>query len=109
MNNAVYDRISRSLEYRDTRDLINELYGLRGASQRTIATLIGCSIPTVKALIKQFKVMKSITAKTIPIPDDALVRCSCGELAARYKISKSHAWRLKKAILGRTLLRDEEA
>lgn len=112
MNDLLYDKIAQSQGYKNTKDMLFDLYQTKGMSQGVIANLIGCSLPTVKSLREQHgiedKLKVPITRPTIP--EKELKKKSCIELAAKYKLSKSYIWRLKhgvKTLPGRTHSHDE--
>ena len=50
MNDLIYDHIAQGQGYKNTKDMLFDLYSTKGMSQGVIANLIGCSLPTVKSL-----------------------------------------------------------
>ena len=100
MNNLIYDRIAQAQGYKDTKDMLLDLYSTKGMSQGSIANLIGCSLPTVKSLREQYDIpAKPKTPKlSSTIPETELRKKSCIELAKKYKLSKSYVWRLKRLL-----------
>ena len=99
MNDLIYDHIAQGQGYKNTKDMLSDLYTTKNMSQGVIANLIGCSLPTVKSLRQQHGIEdKPKTLLPRPtIPRKELIKKSCLELAAKYKVSKSYIWRLKRS------------
>lgn len=100
MNNLLYDRIAQAQGYKDTKDMLSDLYQTRGLSQGCIANLIGCSLPTVRTLREQYGIVSrpKPTKLSSTIPEKELRKKSCVELSKKYKLSKSYIWRLKRGL-----------
>ena len=100
MRDSLYDKIAQAQGYKNTKEMLQDLYTTKGVSQTMIANLIGCSIPTVKTLRQQYGInnKSKILTPSLIIPKKILSSCTCAQLATKYGISKSHAWRLKKEV-----------
>lgn len=97
MRDGVWNNVAISKSYENMDALLEDVYIKQGKSMIFVANFIGCTIATVRNLLDWHDIERRGRPKLeVTIPKKELKECSLGELEARYKLSRSKIFRMRK-------------
>jgi transcriptional regulator with XRE-family HTH domain len=100
MRDEIWDKIANDNGFHNIKDLVDMWYAKRNMTQTEMAKKLGCSPATIGSLLFRFDIpVRTSTRKVGPTSFSRreLRDMSVRELAKKYKISKTQAWKIKLA------------
>lgn len=101
MTDAMWDQIAHTQGYESLRVLLCDWIVNQNHSLREVGRRLACDHKTVSNLLDQYGLQRPAPKPTYPdIPLRTLRELSCQELADKYQIPKSRAYRMKLKLKG---------
>lgn len=108
MRDEVWDAIAKARGYETMKFLIMTLYAPKDPtktppmSKKQIADFVGCSPGAITRCMLQYGIKeREVHRPRPPIPSKDLRELSITELSARFGISRTMAWKMKKEVIAK--------
>jgi predicted transcriptional regulator len=99
MNLEIWNVLARANDYDSIEKLLKDRYVKREQSMETIALDLNVHRKTIARLLVQLELGPREKHVEVVLTDHEVNNLTLGQIARRYNISKSTAWRLRKKLL----------
>jgi len=99
VNMEIWDDLAKINRYDSIKHLLTERYLTNGHSVENIALDLNVHRKTVMRLIIKLD-LKRPEKETVVLTEHEATNLTLGQIARRYGISKSTAWRIRRKLLG---------
>jgi orotate phosphoribosyltransferase-like protein len=96
MNIEIWNTLAQANDYDSIEELLKDRYGKKEESMETIALDLNVNRRTIARLLIQFDICSRDKRVEVVLTEHELNNLTLGQIARRYNISKSTAWRLRK-------------